>query len=405
MHTIATPGRRRPDRRALAVAAFAALVLAGCGSSGGSDAKEAPAKPKATTTTAAEKVTTTTEAEKDDQSDVPEGLPTDEADAPEGDWISVRFLVATEPEPEGFNKGSAEARLWNVEPDCPGDDEPCSLDISGGGDGGSFSLPGTEPIEGESITLEPDGDEWSDTYEYPDDVGCTDELDGPYIHTVEERTMQPVYDEDGALTGAVGTVLFTDSLTQEGRDAGCPASSEATHAYALVAAPNDGIGEIDQYTVDGTFKQTLEVTAAENQTLPRFQEGGLSTTLQGYDPVLEGSCEDGECSVEFTAVAGDGDVRRDELTSDDGQVLQGGYESLGSCFDDDGKKVAADAYETSGTYEDLTPIWVENGEVKAFVGKYTQVAEPTAEAKSNPDCSKTETLEAWVYLVDADVLG
>jgi hypothetical protein len=214
-----------------------------------------------------------------------------------------------------------------------------------------------------------------------------------------------VYDEDGELTGMVGTVLFTDSRTSKGRDAGCPASSEATHAYVLVASPNDGIGDIDEYTVDGNFKQTLEVTAAENQSLERFQKGGFSTTLDTYDPNLDGSCGDGECSVELEQLSGDGDVRSADLSSDDGQALQGSFEVRGSCFDDEGTKVGGDAYDVTGTYEDLTPIWVEDGEVKAFVGKYTQIAEPTAEAKSNPDCSKTETLESWVYLVDTDVLG
>jgi hypothetical protein len=189
MDTIATRGGRRFYRRALATVALAALVLAGCGSSGGSDAKDEPAKPKATTTTDAPKKTTTTEADDEEEPADAGGLPTDEADAPEGDWIAVRFLVATEPEPEGFNKGSAAARLYSVEPDCPGDDEPCSLEMAAGGEDGSFAMPGTEPIEGEPITLEPGDGEWTDSYEYPDDIGCTDDLDGPYIHTVEERTM------------------------------------------------------------------------------------------------------------------------------------------------------------------------------------------------------------------------
>lgn len=404
--TATTPGRRRFDRRAIAVVALAALVLAGCGSSGG-DAKAKTTTTEAEATTTEAKATTTTEADDDEQaSGDPEGLPTDEADAPEGDWISVRFLVATEPQPEDFNKGSAEARLYDVQPDCPGDDEPCSLELGPGGDGGNYAMPGAEEIEGEPITLEPEGDEWTDTYDYPDAIGCTDELDGPYIDTTEERTMKPVYGEDGELTGLVGTVLFTDTLTDEGRAAGCPASSEATYAYAVVAAPNEGLADIDEYTVDGDFKQTLEVISSENQSNPRFQPGGISTTLPKYDATMAGSCQDGECSVEFAQLNGQDEMRRAELVSEDGRSLLGTYEESPGCADADGKVVIeSGAYDATGAYEDLTPIWVEDGEVKAFVGKYYRNAEPTEAGKANPSCSKTETIEAWVYFVDTDVLG
>lgn len=405
--TPTTAGRRRSHSRAIAAVVLAALVLAGCGSSSG-DAKAKPTttEAKAATTTTEAKETTTTEADGGDSGEAPDGLPTEEADAPQGDWISVRFLVAVEPEPDDFNKGSAEARLYDVKPDCSGGDA-CSLDLAPGGGDDNFAMPDTEPIGGDDITLEPDGDEWTDSYTYPDDIGCTDQLDGPYLSTTEERTMKPVYNDSGDLTGLVGTVLLTDSLTAAGRAAGCPASSEATYAYAVVAAPNDGIDDIDEYTVDGDFKQTLEITKSENQTNPQFQKGQLTTTLPKYDAKLAGSCEAGTCSVEFAQLNGQNDTRRTELVSKDGRSLTGTYDEDGGCADADGKVVLDEgAYDATGAYEDLTPIWVEDGEVKAFVGKYYRVAEPTAAGKAaDPSCTKTETIEAWVYLVDTDVLG
>jgi len=410
MPTIATtPGRRR-NRRVLAIGIVAALVLAGCGSSSGDDAKDVKTtEAKATTTTEAK--ATTTEPSKDDEDEpadgeATDGLPTDEADAPSGDWISVRFLVAQDPEPDGFNPGSAEARVYDIESDCS-ESDGCSLRLAGGGEDGGFELPGTEPISGDDIVLEPNDGEWTGFYVYPDDIGCTEELDGPYIESTENRTMKPVYDEDGNMTGLVGTVLFTDTLTDEGREAGCPASTEGSYSYVVVAAPNDGIQDIDQYDVDGMFRQTLEVTAAENQIDAQFQKGGISTTLPDYDAQMAGSCEDGECSVEFAQLNGDGDTRRTELLSEDGRSLLGTYEEDGGCTDDNTGDLIFEsgAYKSTGAYEDLTPVWIENGEVKAFVGKYYRSAEPTELGKTDPSCSKTQTIEAWAYLVDTDIFG
>jgi hypothetical protein len=407
-----TDGTTRRTRRSVAaVVLLASLALAGCGSSSGSDG----AKPAATSTTAAKPgkpdkadeakdaaSTTTTEADDADTG----GLPTDEADAPSGDWISVRFNVAVEPEPKDFNPGSAEARLYDVTPDCSGSG-PCSLEFGPGGADGSYGMPDTQAIGGDPVTLEPDGDQWTDTYEYPDDVGCTAELDGPYLHTSEERTLEPVLGDDGKIAGLVGTLFLTDSLTAEGRAAGCPASAEATYAYAVVAAPNEGIRDIDQYDVDGTFRQTLEVTASQGYADPQFQVGGLSTTLPDYDVDLAGSCADGACSVEFAQVNGDGDTRRTELVSEDGRGLLGTYDEESGCRNDDTGDIVFDsgAYSSSGAYEDLTPVWIEDGQVKAFVGRYTHVAEPTALGKTDPSCSAEQSVEGWVYLVDTDSLG
>ncbi|MCU1370130.1 MAG: hypothetical protein JWO77_1324 [Ilumatobacteraceae bacterium] len=409
--TDATTGRQhRTGRGALAVACVAALLLAGCGSSSGSDgASKTEAKPTSTT-----KPTTTTEAETDETTTPADdaeagneaGLPTSEADAPSGDWISVRFNVAIEPEPKDFNQGSAEARLYDIEPDCSGSG-PCSLTFAGGGEGGSFGMPDTPEIPGDPLTLEPDGDTWVDTFENPEAFGCTDELDGPYLQSTEERSLEPVYGDDGEIAGLVGTVLFTDSLTDEGRAAGCPASSEATYAYATVVAPSDGIRGIDEYEVDGTFRQTLEVTKAEGYSDPRYQAGGLSTTLPDHDVELAGSCGGGECSVDLAQVDGDGDTLSTELTSEDGRGLLGSYDEESGCTDPESGDVVFDdgAYGTGTAYQDLTPIWIEDGQVKAFVGRYAHIAEPTDLGKTDPACSTKQSVEGWVYLVDTSVLA
>lgn len=405
MSTTPIPTRTRA-RTAVAITALAALVLAGCGSSGGSSGgSESGAKSETeetTTTVAKPAEATTTEPDEDDEQSV---LPTEEADAPSGDWVSVRFNVAVEPEPAEFNAGSAEARLYDVEADCDGDG-PCSLIFNGGGEGGSFAMPDTEPITGDPIVMEPDGVEWTGTTEEPS-FGCTEELDGPYVDSTGTRSLRPVRGPDGEIIGLVGTLIFTDTVNAEGEAAGCPDDVNATYAYAVVVAPNDGIRDIDEYEVDGTFRQTIEVTESEGQVNPLYQDGGISTSLPDHDIEMSGSCGDGDCDVDLTQINGDGNERSVTLTSDNGRGLSGSFDEVSGCSDDEtGEIVFEDgAYESTGTFEDLTPIWIEDGEVKAFIGLFSHEANPTDLGKTNPSCSTRQTLTGWTYLVSTDVLG
>lgn len=392
--------------RALLAALVAASLLAACG--GGSD----DASPTTTTTTAAaEEATTieadaaptTTEAEGDDEEEAPDDVITDESEAPSGAWISVRFLAGIDPEPADWQPGEGGARLYDITPDC--DDDGCVLTFEGGGPDGSFALPDVEPITGEPIVMEPDGARWTSSYDYPDAIGCTPELDGPYLDTSEERELEAVFGEDGEVIGLVGTTVFVDTLTEEGRAAGCPASVEATSGFVTVMAPNDGIAALDGYEVDGEFRQTVEVTESSGYTDAGYVVGGSNTTLEGHDVTLEGSCEDGSCSVDFSQINGDGAVRETELLSEDGLRLVGTFEERGGCRDDvTGETLFENsAYDSTGAYEDLIPVWVEDGEVKAFVGRYYFVATPTELGMTEPSCSYEQTLGGWAYLVDTSL--
>ncbi|MEZ5180315.1 MAG: hypothetical protein R2702_00285 [Acidimicrobiales bacterium] len=395
-----------PRRRWLiAVAAIGALaLLAGCG--GGSDAADTTTTAaKATTTTEAEATTSTTEAAREEVAEpVTSGLPTDEDVAPSGDWIGLRFLAAQDPSPSNFQPGSADARVYSITPDCSGG-EACTLVLEGGGDGGSFALPNVAPITGDPIVLEPDGDSWTYELTYPDAVGCTDDLDGPYLETTETRDLEPVYDEEGTVTGLVGTTVFVDTLNEAGRNAGCPASVEGTYGYATVVAPSSGIADLREYEVDGEFRQTLEVTSSEGYSDASYQVGGINTTLPGHDVTLEGSCADGDCSVDFSQVSGDDSLRQTTLESDDGLSLAGIFDDTGGCNDDDtGERLFDDgAYTSAGSYEDLIPVWVEDGEVKAFVGRYFHLSKPTELGKTEPSCSYEQRVGGWAYLVDTSI--
>jgi hypothetical protein len=354
-----------------------------------------------TTTEAAEpeEATTTTEVEPAEAG----GLPTTEADAPSGAWISVRFLAGQNPEPDGFEPGSAEARVYDIEPDCDG--ESCDLTLNPGGDDGAYTLPDVPPVAGEPIELEANGDVWTEEYTYPDAIGCTDELDGPYLATTETREIEPVWNDEGEIIGMTGTVLYDDTLTAEGREAGCPASAEARYGYVMVAAPNDGIRDLEGYEVDGTFRQTLEVTASEGYSDPMFQVGGVSTNLPDFDIDLSGSCGGGTCDVAFSQLNGDRAIREADLTSTDGLSLDGTFLERGGCNDDDtGERIfESGAYASAGAYADLFPVWVEDGEVIAFVGQFAHLAEPTELGMTDPSCNYVQSLEGWVYLVDVSI--
>ena len=216
-----------PARALLALAVGSTLLLAACGGSSSDGAKATTTTAPATTTTKAPKApkapkatTTTTEAD-----DAP-ALPTDEDAAPSGDWIGVRFLAGQDPEPKDFQPGYAEARLYSITPDCSSS-AGCTLKPAGGGDDGSFAMPDVEPLTGDPLVLTPSGDEWT-SVEHDPAGACSDSLDGEYLATTETRKLSPVYDADGKVTGIVGTTVYEDTLTDEGRAAGCPASAEGT---------------------------------------------------------------------------------------------------------------------------------------------------------------------------------
>ena len=403
--TTTTPSRLARRRALLAGAAVPLLLLAACGGGGSEAAPTTTTAAKATTTTGAEASdTTTTEAEPADvEESAVDDLPTGEDAAPHGDWISVRFQVAQEPEPEGFQPGYGEARLYDITPDC--DDDGCVLTLEGGGPDGSFALPDVAPITGDPIVLEPDGDSWTYEYTEPEPYGCTDELDGPYLSTTETRDLDPVYGDDGEVSGLVGSTVYVDTLTAEGKAAGCPANVEGTYGYVTVMAPNDGIGGIDEYEVDGTFRQTVEVTQSEGYTDPTYQVGGANVTIEGHDLELEGGCADGECSVDLTQINGDGNERQAELVSEDGLALLGTYDERSGCLDDEtGERLFDDsAYDATGAYEDLIPVWVEDGEVKAFVGRFYHSSTPTELGETEPSCSYEQSEAGWAYLVDTSI--
>lgn len=400
------------SNRALARAAVVAvpllLALAACGG-GGSDAEAT------TTTTTAAEATTTTEAVRDadeetttepeEEAEAPQadGLPTDEDVAPSGSWIGVRFLAASTPEPDDFAPGYAEARLYDVSSDCDGSDG-CTVTLAGGGEDGSFAMPDIEPITGEPVELEPDGDSWTFT-EVSEPYGCTDELDGPYLTMTETRDLEPVYDDEGVVTGMVGTTLYEYALTDEGREAGCPDSIEGADGYATVVAPNDGIMDLEEYEVDGTFRQTVEVTSSTGYTDESYLPGGANVTIDGHDVELSGGCSDGECEVDLTQINGDGAQRETTLLSEDGLALVGAYDERGGCRSDDTGEQIFDsgAYDSTGAYEDLIPVWVEDGQVIAFVGRFTYVATPTELGMTDPSCSYEQTEQGWAYLVDTSI--
>ena len=84
----------RTPLRLVLIAAVAALLLAGCGTSGGDDASDSPTTTKADTATTAPE-DTTTEAEVDDTTDTTEAEPTDTT-APAGEDICVPLKVLSD---------------------------------------------------------------------------------------------------------------------------------------------------------------------------------------------------------------------------------------------------------------------------------------------------------------------
>lgn len=209
-----------------------------------------------------------------------EGMPVALADAPSGDWSLVRWQTGQEPEPEGFVAGQAEVRLYDLEPTC--DDDGCDLTFHPGGEDDNFTLPDLMPVTGEPVALEAGAEAWTSS-EPEEPYGCTAELDGPYLDTQTERAVAPVRDVGGDIVAMVGPVTFTDTVNDEGRAAGCPASSAGTYEYEAVMVDSDVLRTVPTFDVDGQFRQTLEVIDSEGYTEDRLKAVGISVGLPEND--------------------------------------------------------------------------------------------------------------------------
>ncbi|MCU1497382.1 MAG: hypothetical protein JWM47_1335 [Acidimicrobiales bacterium] len=400
--TFTSPSPRRTSR-SLVLASL--LALAACG--GGSDGADA------TTTTAkakAKAVTTTTEAK--GAADDPEPLagevgandmPTDEDDAPSGDWVGVRWLLSQDPEPEGFRPGQADVRLYTVEPDCGSDG--CELTLSAGGDDDSFALPDLEPLTGPPIALEAGKEAWT-AVEAEEPYGCSDELTGDYVDSESLRALAPVRDEEGDIVALLGTVTFTDEVNAAGEAAGCPDTAGTVDEYGTVMVPVDKMADAPTFEVDGTFRQSLEAAESSGYTEPQFQKGAISVTLEGHDLKVEGSCDQGDCSVAVTQAISDEKSRKYELEGSEDEGLSGAFSDTGGCYDPEtGDEVFDDgAYDETGGVTQMVPLLVVDGEPQIFLGRMKVDSEPTALGKTEPACSTPQSIEGWVTWVAMDLL-
>lgn len=387
--------------RGLALAGL--LVLAACSSGGGSDAA------KATTTTAKSKATPTTEAKGDSgKADDPVGedsegaMPTKESDAPEGDWVGVRWMVSQEPEPENFTPGQADVRLYSIEPSC--DDDGCALTLNPGGDDDSYALPDLEPLTGPPVELEADDEAWT-AVEPEESYGCTDELTGDFIDSESSRSLKPLRNDDGEIIALAGTVTFTDELNADGEEAGCPEDSGTVDEYQTVMVPVETLGEAPTFDVDSDFRQSLEVSESSGYTESFLQKGGISVSLEGHDLQIDGSCDDGDCSVSVSQVITEDMTRTYELEGSEEDGMSGKFSGTGGCFDPEtGDQVMADgAYDETLEVTQLVPVLVLDGDAKIFLGRYESTSEPTAEGKTEEACSTPQSLAGWVTWVDKDL--
>lgn len=410
------PVRQRVSR-ALVLASL--LALAACGSSGGGATGSDIAEPtttasdatgeKGATTTTTSTTTTTTEVGPVEAKPTTktggsgEGMPVGVDDAPSGDWIMVRWQTGQDPEPEGFVAGQAEVRLYDIEPTC--DDEGCDLTLKPGGEENSYALPDLAPLTGEPIEIQAGGEAWTSS-EAEQPYGCTAELDGPYVESQSDRALAPVRDSDGAIIAMVGPATFTDTVNDAGRAAGCPTSSKATYEYESVMVDTDVLREAPTFDVVADFRQTLEVVESAGYTEERLKAGGLNVGQPDFDHTLEGSCDEGECSVDLSVPTGKTTQRDLELTATDGRTLAAEFDDEAGCYDPaTGDIVFEDgAYSDVGGYTDLVPIWVVDGEAQIFLGRYQSTGTPTELGKTDPACSTPEALEGWVTWIDTDLI-
>ncbi|MBA3282320.1 MAG: hypothetical protein H0U29_08840 [Acidimicrobiia bacterium] len=324
-------------------------------------------------------------------------------EAPSGDWILVRWQTGQDPEPEGFVAGQAEVRLYDLEPTC--NDDGCDLTFHPGGEEDNFALPDLMPLTGEPVAFEAGAEAWTSS-EPEESFGCTAELDGPYLDSQAERALAPVRDDEGEIVAMVGPVTFTDTVNDAGKAAGCPAASAITYEYESILVDSDVLRQGPTFDVNGQFRQTLEVIDSEGYTEDRLKAGGISVGLPENDLVVDGACEEGDCSVDLTVATGKTSEHQMELTSTDGETLAADFTYESGCYDPaTGDDVLDEgAYTAEGELTDLLPIMVVEGEAQIFLGRYQVTSTPTDLGQAEAACSAPEAVSGWVTWIDTDLI-
>jgi hypothetical protein len=369
------------------------LLAAACGGGDDGDSGDAEsAEAEATTTTAAP-----------------------EAPAnPEGDFLLLRWIAGTDNPTAISNTGLLTTRLWNLEPTCD-DEEPCDLDLTGAGEGGSYDTaefpPAEEIPEPATLTYDDGAESWV----LEEDLGaygnCRTEdgeyLAGDYTTMDEVDRMELAWDEDGERL--VGTKTETYTLNDAGRaNPECTEDSDEVVTYEVVAVPLDQLdAEVEEpVELADEYRQTREVYAVEGTELISVYDWRVFDE----NATGEGECGPDECDASIdTPTSADQEVALD-LAYDDG-ALSASWAGTGSCStaeaitNQTGEVLTDEGYDSTWDLE-VQPVTVNDDGDQVLIahGDYVSTPQPEAAEAFPDDCARVERTGAYWYFLPTDLV-
>ncbi len=350
-----------------------------------------------------------------DGGDAPDTTEAAEAPAnPDGDFFLVRWYTGGDNPPANEPEGLATTRLWALSPSCD-DDEPCDVDVTGAGEGGSydpeeFGEPEDVP---DDITLEWDEDD--ETWSYEEELGpygsCLD-AEGNYADpdftTMDEvDTVELSWDDSGERL--VGTRTEEYTLNDTGRANPDCEDGGWSATYDMVLIPQDAVddGAGDEVELADAYYQSREVYSVEGtDAIAQYDWRVNDEVTEGSGSCDGDGCDDARLSIPIIA----GPPIELELDRD-GDHLTATGTSVDSCSSNE--SIAAgqpevlidEGYEAEWDLE-LTPVTLDEDGHQALVAHGDMTATPTDEAASQfpDDCGSTEEIGAYYYLIPSDLV-
>jgi hypothetical protein len=331
---------------------------------------------------------------------------------PDGDFYLLRWIESSDHE-AADNMGLTALRRWSLAPTCD-DDEPCDLELTGGGEGGSYDPPGfpeADPLPDATLVYDEGAEAWTLDEDLGAYANCRGEdgqyVDGDYTTMDETDHTELTWDEDGQRL--VGTKTETYTLNDAGRaDPECSADSDEVVTLRIVAIPADQFeADVeDDVELADSYRQTREVYAVEGTESVAVYDWRVN-----LEPTEgEGSCGADACdaSLRPAVVAQPQEL---ELALDDGD-LTASFEGTGSCSST--ASIAAGGEPETLTDEgyavtwdlDLTPVVVDEDVPPVLIGNGGYTADPLPEAAEQfpDDCGTTETIGAYWYFLPDELL-
>ncbi|MCU1389271.1 MAG: hypothetical protein JWL72_2609 [Ilumatobacteraceae bacterium] len=310
--------------------------------------------------------------------------PTAVANPLQGTFIVFRRLETANPPFDEFVPGQPDAQQWVLQPQCSSG--PCDVDVRPGDNGYvPDGWPDTDD-EKRPFTLAMQPDRSYTAHDVVNSHNCSG-TDGDVPEGAErsyDYQLTFVPSDDGSVSHLEGGLTVNQVPTAAGIAAGCIEFHDTQSLYAVKAAPWTGsIAQLHFGTYD------IGGLVVDGDAYNLAHTGKVGSFVHLNSPLkMDDSCTGDPCEISATGVVPAYGNISGTFTWVDGELVAT-TKAEDTCVSNETKKVIVQhGYDEVVTFH-LTPVVTLGPDVIAWLGTYSEVSTPTAEAvaASAADCT------------------